>query len=52
MPAIPSPGSGGELLSLRVSPGTMINNSQIEKIAESGVLSRSISAVTVATPGS
>jgi hypothetical protein len=39
MPSIPPPGSGGELLSLRGFPGTMINISQIEKFTESGALS-------------
>ena len=51
MPSIPPSGSGGELLSLRGFPGTMINISQIEKFAESGEPSVAFSAVKVATPG-
>jgi hypothetical protein len=44
-PCLPplTPGSGDELLSLRGCPGTMANNSQIEKITESGVPFRALS---------
>jgi hypothetical protein len=51
MPPIAPAGSGGKLLSLRGSPGTMINISQIEKFTESGLPSGSLSSGKVATPG-
>jgi hypothetical protein len=40
-----------ELLSLRGTPGTMINISQIEKITESGVPSRPLPWGETAAPG-
>jgi hypothetical protein len=44
-------GLASELLSLRGTPGTMINISQNEKFTESGVPSRALFSGEAATPG-